>query len=108
MTLDFLFMTCPPSPSRMGEEKTERVELGSGGRAQNLFALLPVAGAQLPGLEGVEQAQRLVGVAADIEAVDRDVLDRALWVDDEGRAQRHARLGIEDAERGRQLPLHVR
>ena len=42
---------------------------------QRGLALLPVAGAELVGLQGVEDAQDLVDVAADREVVDADVAD---------------------------------
>ena len=47
-------------------------------------------------------------VAADDRSFTVDVADDALRVDDEGRAQRHALLLVEDAERARQLALDVR
>src|SRR5205814_2912701 len=37
------------------------------GRLQGLFALLPVAGAQLVGLQRIEHAEHLLGAAADVE-----------------------------------------
>src|SRR5665213_833564 len=74
---------------------------------QGVLAFLPVAQAELIGLEGVEQAQRLLRIAPDIEVVDRDVADDALRIDDEGGAQRHARPLVEDAERRGQLALDV-
>src|SRR5687768_10966432 len=39
---------------------------------ERLLALLPVARAELVGLQGVEDAQHLGGIAADAEIVDRD------------------------------------
>ena len=53
---------------------------------QRLLALLPVAGAELVGLKGVERAQHLVDVASDREVIHRDEADHAIGVDDEGRA----------------------
>src|SRR5207247_949859 len=43
----------------------------------------PVAGAQLVGLQAVEDAQHFVRVAADVQVVDAHVLDRVVGVDDE-------------------------
>ena len=66
-----------------------------GRRAQDLFALPPVARAQLVGLERVEDAQRLLRVAADVEAVDRDVLDDIVGIDDEGGAIGDALVAVD-------------
>src|SRR5690606_24104089 len=75
--------------------------------AQDLVASLPVARAQLVRLQRVENAQRLGRVAADIEAVHRDMLDDIVGIDDEGRAEGDALAGIENAERARELLLVV-
>src|SRR3982751_6283647 len=56
-------------------------------RLQHLFARRPVARAELVRLESVEHAESLRRVAADVEAVDRDVLDHIVRIDDEGRAE---------------------
>src|SRR2546429_5747210 len=69
------------------------------GRLQGLFALLPVAGAQLVGLQRIEHAEHLLGAAADVEVGDVDEADDPLRIHDEGRALRHAGLGVEDADR---------
>src|SRR5262245_349289 len=48
---------------------------GSLGGLQDVFALLPVAGAELVGLQGVEHAQHFLRVAADREVVHRHEAD---------------------------------
>ena len=73
------------------------------GRLENLFARVPVARAKLVGLKGVEHAQGLLRVPADIEAVDRHVLDDVVGIDDERRAIGDMLFGIEDPELGRQF-----
>src|SRR5690348_2406942 len=71
----------------------------------------PVARAELVGLKAVENAQHLFRIPADVQVVDRHVLDHVVRVDDEGRAQRHAFLGAhaelidERAGDVRELPL---
>src|SRR5215831_7833463 len=78
------------------------------GRLQGLFALLPVAGAELIGLQRIEHPQYFLGAAADVAVGDVDEADHALRIDDERGALRHASLGIENPERSRQLALDVR
>src|SRR5690606_32137790 len=51
-----------------------------------------IAGAKLIRLQGVENAQRVLRIAADAEIVDVNVLDDVVRVDDEGGAQRNARF----------------
>src|SRR5512134_1345946 len=80
--------------------------LGSG-RLQELVALVPVAGAELVRLEGVQRAQHLLDIAADAQVVHRREPDDAVGVDDERRAQRHAFLPVENAERRRELALDI-
>src|SRR6266849_2955243 len=77
------------------------------GRLQRLLARLPVARAELVGLQRIEHAQHLLRIAADAEVIHRGEADDALRVDDEGRAQRHPLALVEDAERSRQLALDV-
>ena len=77
-------------------------------RAEHLFAGRPVAGAQLVGLQRVEDAQRLRRVAADVEAVDGDVLDDVVRIDDERGAEGDMLVAVEDAERLGQLRAIVR
>src|SRR6516225_8980225 len=91
----------PGSASRM----LSRVFIS--GRLKGLFALLPVAGTELIGLQGIEHPQYFLGAAADVEVGDVDEADYALRIDDEGGALRHAGLGIENPERSRQLALDV-
>src|SRR2546422_2817918 len=74
---------------------------------QGATADRPVAGAQLVGLQSIEHAQHFLGAAADIEVVDRDVLDHVVGVDDERRAQRHAFLRIAHPELINQRSGHV-
>src|SRR5690606_34838287 len=70
----------------------------SGLRSEGLAADRAVARTQLVGLQAVEDTQRLVGVAADVQVVHRDVLDRVVRVDDESRTQRDAFVPVADAE----------
>src|SRR3954453_13130296 len=74
---------------------------------QDVFALLPVAGAKLVGLQRIEHAQHFLRVAADREVVHRHEADDALGIDDEGGAQADALALVEDAEPSRQLALEV-
>src|SRR5271165_282038 len=63
-----------------------------------LLALLPVAGAELVGLQRIQHTQNLRRVAADREIGDVNKADDALRVHEEGGALRHTGLEIEDAE----------
>src|SRR5499427_8021231 len=63
------------------------------GRLQGVFTLLPVARAQLVGLQGIEHPQYFLGAAADTEIRYVDEADHA--------------LGIEDAEAAGELALDV-
>ena len=72
---------------------------GLGGGPQHLVAFAPVAGAKFVGLQRVENTQRLGRVAADVESVDRDVLDDVVRIDDEGGAEGDPLFGRQDAER---------
>ena len=83
--------------------KSPGVRRGLGGRLQDFLAFLPVAGAELVGLQRIEDAQLLLRVTADIEAVDRDVLDHIVRIDDEGGAIGDALFRMKDAERVGQL-----
>src|SRR6516225_4049604 len=91
----------PGSASRM----LSRVFIS--GRLQSLFALLPIAGTGLVGLQGIEHAQHFLGAAPAIEIGDVDEADHALRIDDEGGALGHARLRIENPERAGELALDV-
>src|SRR5207344_473938 len=75
---------------------------------QELIALLPVARAQFVGLERVEHPQHLLGITSDVQVVNGRESDYALRVDDEGGAQCHAFLLVENAERLVQFTLDVR
>src|SRR5205809_4870410 len=57
-----------------------------------------VARAELVGLQAVEDAQHLVGIAAHVEVVHAHVLDRVVRIDDEGGAQGDAFGAVADAE----------
>src|SRR6185369_6410712 len=57
---------------------------------QRVAAHRAIAGAQLVGLQAVEQSQDLVRAATHVEVVHAHVLDGVVGVDDEGRPQRHA------------------
>src|SRR5882757_1261769 len=79
----------------------------SSGGFEDVVALLPVAGAELVGLQGVEHAQHFLRIAADREVVHRHEADDALGIDDEGGAQADALVLVEDAERCRKLALEI-
>src|SRR2546426_12673062 len=74
---------------------------------QGATADRPVAGAQLVGLQSIEHAQHFLGAAADIEVVDRNVLDDAVGVVDERRSQRHAFVWIAHPELIDQRPSYI-
>jgi hypothetical protein len=74
---------------------------------QNLLALLPVAGAELIGLQGVEHAQDFLRVAADREVVHRNETDDVLRVHDEGGALCDSFVRIEYPKGRRQLTFDV-
>src|SRR5579864_4445753 len=78
------------------------------GRLQGLFALLPVAGTELVGLQRIENAQHFGRVAADRKIGDVDEADHALGVHDVGGALGDARFGVENAEAPGELALDVR
>src|SRR4051794_20280888 len=73
--------------------------IAASGRAERRLALVPVARAQLVGLQRIEHAQHLGRVATDGQIVDRREPDHALGIDDEGRTQRDALPLVEHAER---------
>src|ERR1700733_1291111 len=78
------------------------------GRLQRRVALLPVARAELIGLQRIEHAQNFIWTAADVEVGHVHEADDALRIDDVGRPLRNTGFGIEDPERVRQLALDVR
>src|SRR6266853_444237 len=79
----------------------------SSGGLQDVVALLPVAGAELVGLQRIEHAQHFLRIAADREVVHRHEADDALGIDDEGGAQANAFALVEDAQRLGQFALEV-
>src|SRR3982074_1347919 len=79
----------------------------SSGGLQDVVALLPVAGAELVGLQRIEHAQDFLRVAADREVVHRHEADDTLGIDDESGAQADAFGLVEDAERLGKLALEV-
>lgn len=78
-----------------------------GGRPQDLFTLRPVARAQFVGLQRIEEAQRLLRIAANVQTIDRDMLDHIVGVDDEGGAIGDTSIGSDDAERVGEILLVV-
>src|SRR6266851_1816045 len=95
------------SAARPPVDQAAWIRRGESSRLERLFALLPVAGAKLIGLQRVEDAQHLARVAADRKIIDADMADDALGIDDEGGAQRDALVLVEDAQRCAQLALDV-
>src|SRR5579875_29747 len=65
---------------------------------QSGFALRPVAGAQLVGLQSVEHAQHLLRIATHGKIRHVDEADHVVRVDEEGGALRHAGVDVEDAQ----------
>ena len=59
-------------------------------RLQGVAAHRTVAGAELVGLQGVEDTQGVLRIAADVEVGDVDVLHDVVRVDHQGRAERDA------------------
>src|SRR5579863_807980 len=84
-----------------------RVSMVSG-RLQGAVALLPVAGAQLVGLQRIKDAQHLSGATPHVQVRDVDEADYAVRVDDEGGALGNAGLRVEDPECACELALDVR
>src|SRR6056297_41304 len=74
---------------------------------QGVFTLLPVAGAELVGLQGVQYPQHLVGAAADVQIGDINEAHDIVRVDDKGRPLRDAFCFVENAQRGAQFTLDV-
>src|ERR687885_2362296 len=75
---------------------------------QSLLARVPLGLAQAAGLERLDDSQRLLGRAPDVEVVDDGVAKRALGVDDEEAAQRDALVLDEHAVVARHLLGDVR
>src|SRR6516165_3775709 len=78
------------------------------GRLEGLFALLPVARAQLIGLQRIEDAQHFLRASADIKVGDVHEAHDALRIDDEGGTLRNPGLGIENTQCAGELALDVR
>jgi hypothetical protein len=80
----------------LGEVDKDRASDGQAGppsdasRLEYSAASWAVAWAQFVGLETVEQTQNFVWVAADVQIIDRCVLDHIVWVDQEGCSQGNA------------------
>src|ERR1700743_2351983 len=68
------------------------------GRSEGVLARLPVAGAELVGLQRVEDADHLVDVASDGKVGRRNGTDDAVRIDDVGHADRGAGLRMQDAD----------
>src|SRR5690606_4954185 len=88
-------------------EATADFQTDSGSRLEYFLAILPVAGAELVGLQGVEHAQDFLRIAADAEVVHRHEADDAFRVHDEGGAQADAFRLVQDAELLAELTLDV-
>src|SRR5688572_13867802 len=71
---------------------------GSASALQRIAADRAVARAELVRLQAVEDAQDFLGVAADVQVVDRDVLDHVVRVDDERRPQGNTFLLVAHAQ----------
>src|SRR5690606_18471199 len=78
------------------------------GDLERVLAALPVAGAQLVGLQRVERAQHFLDVAPDVEVVHAHPAHDPVRIHDIGRPQRHLVLRVQHAERLAQLLLVVR
>jgi hypothetical protein len=64
---------------------------------EHFLALVPVAGAKLVGLQGIENAQDFLGIAAHGKIVDGNEPNHIIGIDDESGALGHAFGGIEAA-----------
>ena len=60
------------------------------------FTRLPVAWAQLIGLQSIKDAQDFLRIAANAEVIDRYKADHILGIDNKGRPQRNAFVPIEN------------
>src|SRR6185312_1614224 len=89
----------------MESRRVSRVVIS--GRLQGFFALLPVARAQLVGLQCIEHAQDLFRAATDVQVGDVDEANDPLRIDDEGGALGDSFTRIEDAEAAGELALDV-
>src|SRR3546814_18863244 len=87
------------APRLFGAAPVCGIDLERLGDLVDLFALLPVAGAEFVRLQRVEDAQRLLRVPSDVQVVDRDVADTAFRIDDEGRPQPQAGKNVVSGKR---------
>src|SRR5262249_10901620 len=71
------------------------------------LTLLPVAGAELVGLERIEHAQDFLRVASHRQVGDVCKTDDALGIDDKRRPLRHAFCQIENTELLAQIAPHI-
>ena len=60
------------------------------GALKGFAADLTVAGAKPVGLQTIKNAKRVLWIAADIEIIDRDVLNYPFRINNKGRTIRHA------------------
>src|SRR3954452_6333524 len=75
---------------------------------QRLLALLPVAGAKLIALQRIENAQDLIGIAANRALRHVNETDHIVRVDDECRALRDAGRRVENTQLLTEVALDVR
>src|SRR5690349_18967862 len=71
------------------------------------LTLLPVARAELVGLERVKHSKNFIYVASHAEIIYRHVANDVIGIDDEGRALADAFVRVEDAKLVSEFPLHV-
>src|ERR1700744_480608 len=71
----------------------------SGGGLDDLFALLPVAGAEFVRLQSIQHAQHFLRIAPDAHVGDIGEADDAFRIDQESRALGDASLFVKDGER---------
>src|SRR5271163_692303 len=73
----------PPGSSVSPVSCKCRLALEGSGSLQSVLALLPIAGAELVGLQRVQHADHFVRVTTDVEVGDVDESNDTLRVDDE-------------------------
>ena len=93
----FLKKAQPPARERWRFTQLRKKQL----RYESLFALLPVAGAELVGLQRIEHTQHFLRVAADRQIGDVDEANDAFRIDNEGGALGDAGVDVENAELAR-------
>jgi len=74
---------------------------------QDFFALLPTAGAEFVGLEGVEYAKNFLGLATYGEVGDVGEADHTFGIDDECGALCDSCCGIKDSEQRSRLMSEI-